>query len=107
VSGLFNIEDLLDPGDDLVGAGVGGLVHVDDSVLEVLLEGALERSVAGGDGRVVRGEHIHFVVVLQQQGPLFRLYFRAFLRRFNNVLLFNDLFVDLRLLLNQSFLFFI
>ena len=37
---LFNLKNLLDPGDDLVGRGVGGLIEVDDTVALELNEGA-------------------------------------------------------------------
>lgn len=107
VAGLLNIQDLLDPGDDFVGAGIGGLVEVDDTVLQVLLEGPLERGVSGGDGSVVSGEDIHEMVVFEQQWPLLRPDARALLGRPDHVLLLHHLFVHLSLLLHQSFLFFI
>jgi hypothetical protein len=107
VPGLLHIEDLLDPGDDLVGAGIGGLVEVDDSVFEVFLDGPLEGGVSGGDGGVVRGEDIHEMVVFEQQWPLLRPNARALLGWPDHVLLLHDLFVHLSLLLRQSFLFFI
>ena len=70
VACFFDSEDLLDPGDHLVGAGVGGLVEVDDAVLQVLGEGSFEGRGAGGDGGVVFGKHIHLFVVFEQQWPL-------------------------------------
>ena len=54
-------------GRHLVGGGVGGLVEVDDAVAHVVIERALERGVAVGDGGVVPRAHVQLVVVLEQQ----------------------------------------
>ena len=70
MSGLFNIEDFLDPGDDLVGTWVGGLIQVDDAVFEVLFERAFERGGSGWNGGVVLGQDVHLVVILEQEGPV-------------------------------------
>jgi len=43
VACLFNLKNLLDPGDDLVGRGVGGLIEVDHAVV---LEN-VDRTVCG------------------------------------------------------------
>jgi hypothetical protein len=107
MTGFFDVEDFLDPRDNFVGAGIGGFVEVDNSILEVLLEGSLEGRVAGGNWGVVRGEHIHLMVVFEQQRPLLRPDPRALLRRPYHVLLVDDLFLDWSLLLCQSFLFFV
>lgn len=70
VAGLFNAEEALDPGDDLVGGGVGGLVEVEDAVSEVFGDGAFEGGVAGGQRRVVAGADVEAVVVLEEDRPL-------------------------------------
>ena len=70
VAGLFDAEEALDPGDDLVGGRVGGLVEVEDAVFEVLGEGALQGGVAGGDGGVVAGADIETLIVFEEDGPL-------------------------------------
>lgn len=64
VASLIDLEDALDPGDDLVGRGIGGFVEVYDAVLEVLCKIALEGRGAAGDGRVVGGQNIHSFIVL-------------------------------------------
>ena len=38
---LVNLENFLDPGDDLVRGGIGGLVKVDDTVLLEDVNGAV------------------------------------------------------------------
>lgn len=70
VAGFFDAEEALDPGDDLVGGRVGGLVEVEDAVFEVLGEGALQGGVAGGDGGVVAGADIETLIVFEEDGPL-------------------------------------
>jgi hypothetical protein len=64
VSGFFDVENLLDPGDDLVGAGIGGLIKVDHSVLEIIFQRALEWGGSCGDRGVVGRKDIHFVIIL-------------------------------------------
>ena len=63
-------EDPFDPGDDLVGRWVSGLVEIDNTVLDVLLERALERGVTGGERGVVSGSHVEAIVVLEEDRPL-------------------------------------
>ena len=43
MASLVNLEDFLDPGNDLMGRGVGGLVQVDDTVLLEDVDGAVGR----------------------------------------------------------------
>jgi len=57
-------EDFLDPGDDFVGRRVGGLVEIDDTVLDVFFNGSLKRGVTLGDGSVVVGLGVKTVVIL-------------------------------------------
>ena len=70
VAGFFDAEEALDPGHDLVGGRVGGLVEVEDAVFEVLGEGALQGGVAGGNGGVVAGADVEALVVFEENGPL-------------------------------------
>ena len=70
MAGFFDAEDALDPGDDLVGGRVGGLVEIEDAVLEVIGEGALQRGVTGRDWGVVSGSYVEAVVVLEEDRPL-------------------------------------
>jgi len=64
VTGLLDLQDLLDPGDDLMGGGVGWLVEVDDTVVLEDVDGSLSGRVAAGEGGEVVGLHIEFVEVL-------------------------------------------
>jgi len=64
VTGLLDLQDLLDPGDDLMGRGVGWLVEVDDTVVLEDVDGSLSGRVAAGEGGEVVGLHIEFVEVL-------------------------------------------
>ena len=107
MTGLLHVENFLDPGDDLMRAGIGWLVEVDDTVFKVFLKGSLERGVSGRYGGIVRGEDIHEMIVFEQQWPLLRPDARPFLGRPDHVLLLHHLFVHLSLLLHESFLFFI
>lgn len=70
VAGLLDFEEALDPGDDLMGGRVGGLVEVDDAVFEVFREGAFEGGVTGGDRGVVAGAYVEAIVVFEKDGPL-------------------------------------
>ena len=42
---FLDLEDPFDPGNDLMGRWVSGLVEVDNTVLDVLLKWALERGI--------------------------------------------------------------
>ena len=64
VTGLLDLQDLLDPGDDLMGGGVGWLVEVDHTVVLEDVDGSLGGRVAAGEGGEVVGLHIEFVEVL-------------------------------------------
>ena len=64
VASLVNLQDFLDPSDDLVGRGVGRLVKVDHTVLLEHVNGAGRGRVAAGKGREVRRFHVKQVEVL-------------------------------------------
>lgn len=74
VSGFFDTEDAFDPGDNLVRGRVGGLVEVEDAVLEMFGEGSLERGVTGGDRSVVSCSDVEAVVVLKEDWPFGGVY---------------------------------
>ena len=82
MAGLLDAQDALDPGDDLVGGGVDGLVQVDAAGLDVVLDGAVEGRGAVGQGCVVVGSDVEFVEVLEQERPVFRVEGGFFVRRF-------------------------
>lgn len=64
MTGLFNLEDLLNPGDDFVGRGVGWLIKVDDTVVLEDLNRALGGRVSAGKGSKVGGLDVELVEVL-------------------------------------------
>ena len=64
---LVNLEDLLDPGDDLVGGGVRGLVQVDHAVRLQHLDGPVRGRVAARQRREVRRLHVQLVEVLHNK----------------------------------------
>lgn len=70
VTSLLDTENSLDPRDDFVTGGVGGLVEVDDAGRNVALQVALVGSAAVGNGNEVTATDEQLVVVLQQERPL-------------------------------------
>ena len=66
VASLLNLKDLLHPGNDLVGGGVGGLVQVDDSVVLEHVDGPVGGRIAAREGREVGGLDVEFVEVLKR-----------------------------------------
>jgi len=73
VTSLFTSENALDPSDNLVRGRVRGLVEVDDTRADVLLEVALQRRAAIGDRGEVTSSHEELVVVLEQERPRARV----------------------------------
>lgn len=100
---LFNIQDSLDPRHHLMGAGIGRLIKIDDTVFKIVLKRSFEGSRSSRDGSVVVGEYIHLVIVFQQQRPILGLDAGRLIRRLNNELLFNDLLLNLEILFLQFF----
>ena len=96
VTGSLAAEDLLYPGDDFVGGGISGFVEVDASIAireveterlrNVLLDGTIQRRIAHGNGSVVVGAHIQFVVVLEEKRPLARVQFGSLRLRLDDIL---------------------
>jgi hypothetical protein len=64
VTGLFDLEDLLNPGNDLVGRGVGWLIKVDDTVVLEDLNRSLGGRVSTGKGSKVGSLDVELVEVL-------------------------------------------
>ena len=61
------------PRNHLVAAGVGGLVEVDDAVLEVLFEGPCQRGAPDRQWSVVAGPDVQLVVIFEQERPRARV----------------------------------
>jgi len=70
VTGLLDFEDLLDPSNDLMGRGVGGLVKVNDTVMLELLNGSLGGGESTGEGGEMASFHVQFLEVLEEQRPV-------------------------------------
>lgn len=64
MTGLFNLEDLFDPGNDLVGGGVGWLIKVNNTVVLKDVNRALGGRVSTGKGSKVGGLDVELVEVL-------------------------------------------
>lgn len=62
---LFNLQNLLDPGNDLMGRGVGWLIKVDDTVVLEHVDGTVSRRVAAREGRKVGCFNVELVEILQ------------------------------------------
>ena len=63
---LFNIQDSLDPGNNFMGARIGWLIHIDNTIFKIVLKWSFEWGGSCGNRGVVVGEDIHLVVILQQ-----------------------------------------
>ena len=64
MAGLVDLEDFLDPGDDLVGGRIGGLVQVDDAILLEDVDGTVSWRVTTGKRCEVGRLDVKFVEVL-------------------------------------------
>jgi len=77
VAGLLHLEDFLDPGDHLVGAGIRRLVYVDSTHSELALYGRDERwSLEEGTAQLLQtlthlGHRLHGSVELEYGHILF------------------------------------
>lgn len=67
VAGLVDLEDFLDPGDDLVRGWVGGLVQVDHTILLEHLDGAVHGGEAAREGREVGSLDVELLEVLDDE----------------------------------------
>lgn len=65
VACLFNLKNLLDPGDDLVGRGVGGLIEVDHAVVLENVDRTVCGWVTAGEWGEVGGFDVEFVKILK------------------------------------------
>lgn len=63
VTGFFNSENLLDPGDDFVGRRVGGLIQVDHAVLQVFGDRTVLGSGRNRNRCVMRSSNIQLVII--------------------------------------------
>lgn len=64
LTSLVDLQDALNPGDDLVRGGVRGLVQVDDTVSLEFGHRAGRGGPAAGQGREMVGLHVQLVEVL-------------------------------------------
>lgn len=70
MASLFDVEDLLDPGDHFMGTGIGRFIQVDDTVFEIIFERSLKGGGSSRNGGIVSGEDIHLVVIFEEEGPI-------------------------------------
>lgn len=70
MTGLFDTENPLNPGDNLMRRRISRLVEVHDTVLDVLGERSFQRRVAGRKRSVVAGTNVELVVVFEENRPL-------------------------------------
>ena len=66
MASFLDAQNAFDPGDDLVGGGVGGFVEIDDAIANVFVDGPAKGGVAAGDGGVVAGADVEFIVIFQE-----------------------------------------
>ena len=72
------LKDSLNPGHDLVAAGVARLIKVAHSVGKVLCKGTLHRALASlGEGCVMAGTDVQFVDPFEQHRPLVAVQLRT------------------------------
>jgi hypothetical protein len=64
MSSLLDFENLLNPGNDLMGRGVGWLIKVDDTVVLKLLDGSLCGRETTGEGSEMASLHVKLLEVL-------------------------------------------
>jgi hypothetical protein len=74
VASLLNTEHALEPGDNLVGRGVGGLVKVDNTAGNVGLDIAAVGGRTGRNGCPVVGANEQLIVVLQEERQVLVIY---------------------------------
>ena len=70
MTGLFDAENSLDPGDHFVRAWVGRLVQVENAAFDVLRQRALQGRRSEGERGVVVGADIELVEVLEEERPV-------------------------------------
>ncbi len=64
VTSLVNFKNATDPSNDLMGRWVRGLIEVDDSVADIVVNVSLQRRRSSWNGSVMTSSHIQFVIVL-------------------------------------------
>ena len=70
VAGLFDLEDFLDPRDNLVTGGVARLVEIDDAILLEKLNRTLQGGVTARQRCEVVGLHVQLVIILEKERPI-------------------------------------
>lgn len=69
MAGFFDFEDLFDPGDDFVGAGIRWFVQVDTTVFFEDVERAFGWGVTARERSEVCGFDVQLVKVLEKERP--------------------------------------
>ena len=81
---LIDFEDLLDPGDDFMGAGVRRFVQVDHSILLQDVEWAFCGRKSAGQRREVGGFDVQFIEMLKRVRQLFATWQAGSVARFKS-----------------------
>jgi hypothetical protein len=64
VPSLVYFENTTDPSNDLMGRGIRGLIEVNDSVADIVVNVSLEGRGSSRNRSVMTSAHIQFVIVL-------------------------------------------
>lgn len=70
MSGLLDLKDLLNPGDDFVRRRVGGLIEVDNTIVLEDINGSLSRRVTTRKGSEMASFNVEFLEVLEEKRPV-------------------------------------
>ena len=85
MTSLLTFEDALDPSYNLVTGGVYGLIKVDDTVQQILIERTAQRRASVWHRGIVTGANVQPVVVLKEEGPLAGIDSRCYRCRLDDV----------------------
>ena len=70
MTGFLNLENTFNPSNNFMRRRVNGFIKVENTILDILIERALDRRVTGGKRSVVSGSHVEAVVVFEEDRPL-------------------------------------
>lgn len=69
MTGFIDFENFANPGNDLVGGRICGLVEIDDSVTNIIADGPFEGGAATGNWGEMASAHIELVIIFEEQRP--------------------------------------
>jgi hypothetical protein len=65
MTGFLDIKNFFDPRNNLMRAGIGWLIKVDYSVLEIIFKRALKWGRSCRDRCIVGRKNIHFMIIFE------------------------------------------